>query len=83
MVGGHSNTFLYNGTQPSKEKIIGNYPTEIRQKSGKIVPVGQAYAYTKYLGHLILTFDENGDLKRSFGNPILLTQDRPQGNIFF
>ena len=82
MVGGHSHTFLYNGTKPSKpEEIIGNYPTEIKQSNGKIVPVVQAYAYTKYLGHLILTFDEDGNLKRSHGNPILLTQDLPQGNI--
>ena len=83
MVGGHSNTFLYNGPQPSEEKIYGSYPTEIQQTNGKIVPVVQAYAYTKYLGHLVLTFDENGDLKQSYGNPILLTQDLPQGNIFF
>jgi len=78
VVGGHTNTFLYNGIKPSKEKIVGNYPTEVRQTSGKIVPVVQAYAYTKYLGHLVLTFDENGNLNRSYGDPILLTQDLPE-----
>ena len=81
MVGGHTNTFLYNGIKPSKEKIVGKYPTEIKQTSGKIVPVVQAYAYNKYLGHLVLTFDENGNLNRSRGNPILLTQDLPQGEL--
>jgi len=78
VVGGHSNTFLYTGDKPSSEKIIGPYPTEIKQTSGKIVPVVQAYAYTKYLGHLVLTFDDDGNLDTFNGNPILLTQDLPQ-----
>lgn len=54
VVGGHSNTFLYNGVQPDAENIIGPYPTVVTQKSGKKVPVVQAFAYTKYLGHLKL-----------------------------
>lgn len=54
VVGGHSNTFLYNGRQPDVESIDGPYPTVVTQKSGKKVPVVQAYAYTKYLGHLKL-----------------------------
>lgn len=55
VIGGHTNTFLYNGTQPDLEKIEGPYPTMVRQKSGKMVPVVQAYAYTKYLGRLRVT----------------------------
>lgn len=54
VIGGHSNTFLYNGRQPDVETIAGPYPTVVTQKSGKKVPVVQAYAYTKYLGHLKL-----------------------------
>ena len=79
VVGGHSNTFLYNGPQPSSEKIVGPYATEIQQENGKIVPVVQAYAHTKYLGHLVLTFDQNGNLTRFDGNPIILSQNLPQG----
>ena len=40
VVGGHTNTFLYNGTQPSNEKIMGNYPTEIKQTSVKTILPG-------------------------------------------
>ena len=55
VVGGHSNTFLYNGKQPDAEPIEGPYPTIVTQKSGKKVPVVQAFAYTKYLGYLKLS----------------------------
>ena len=41
----------------------------------------QAYAYAKYLGHLVLTFDEGGKLINYDGNPILLKQDLPQGKL--
>merc|ERR1712156_488959 len=78
VVGGHSNTFLYNGPQPSSEKIVGPYPKVIQQENGKKVPVVQAYAHTKYLGHLVLTFDQNGNLTHFDGNPILLSQNLPQ-----
>lgn len=52
VIGGHTNTFLYNGTKPDSENIDGPYPTMVAQPSGKMVPVVQAYAYTKYLGRL-------------------------------
>lgn len=52
VIGGHTNTFLYNDEQPDRERIDGPYPTIIHQDSGKQVPVVQAYAYTKYLGKL-------------------------------
>ena len=79
VVGGHSHTFLYTGKEPSIEKAQGNYPTLISQESGKVVPVVQAYCYTKYLGHLELQFDEEGELLKPvetlgvwFAQPILL-----------
>ena len=49
------------------------------QSNGKEVPVVQAYAYSKYLGYLNLTFNNSGDLIKYKGNPILLSQDKPQG----
>ena len=83
VVGGHSNTFLYSGDKPSNEPIEGPYPTLINQtgSTAKVVPVVQAYAYTKYLGYLKLTFDKNGDLKRHEGQPILLSQNYTEGKI--
>ncbi|KAJ8956608.1 hypothetical protein NQ317_012337 [Molorchus minor] len=78
VVGGHTNTFLWNGAQPDAEKPEDLYPTVITQASGKKVPVVQAYAYTKYLGRLNLTFDDNGELTYFAGQPELLDSSIPQ-----
>ncbi|XP_056630201.1 protein 5NUC-like isoform X2 [Diorhabda sublineata] len=78
VIGGHTNTFLWNGAQPDTEAIEGPYPTMVKQPSGKVVPVVQAYAYTKYLGRLNVTFDDNGELVVSSGQPILLDNLTPQ-----
>lgn len=78
VVGGHTNTFLYTGTTPSTEPKVGAYPTIVRQSSGKQVPVVQAYAFGKYLGRLVLTFNERGDVSAWKGNPILLDNTIPQ-----
>ena len=73
VVGGHSNTFLYNGDPPSVETPEGPYPFMVEQEaSGKMVPVVQAFAYTKYLGVLRLQFNDVGDVTGLSGNPILL-----------
>lgn len=78
VVGGHTNSFLWNGEQPDTERIDGPYPTVVTQSSGKQVPVVQAYAYTKYLGVLNCTFDSNGDLTSFAGQPILVDTTIPQ-----
>jgi 5'-nucleotidase len=63
VVGGHSHTFLYNGDTPSNENSQGSYPTYVEHSEGKVIPVVQAYAYTKYMGHLKVNFDlSTGDL---------------------
>ena len=79
VVGGHSHTFLYTGHPPSVEKPKGPYPTYVTQPGGRIVPVVQAYCYTKYIGHLELAFDKNGELMEpvpergvKFAEPVLL-----------
>jgi 5'-nucleotidase len=68
VVGGHSHSLL-SATDP---KRIGAYPTWVDAPGGGMVPVVQAYAYGKYLGHLVLTFDDAGALKFAEGNTILL-----------
>ncbi|XP_049876221.1 uncharacterized protein LOC126373907 [Pectinophora gossypiella] len=78
VIGGHTNTFLWNGTSPDVENPEGPYPTLVKQASGRQVPVVQAYAYTKYLGKLHLTFDEDGEIVHIDGNPILLDKSIPQ-----
>lgn len=78
VIGGHSNTFLWNGTSPDSEKSLGYYPTYVTQSSGKQVPVVQAYAYTKYLGKLHMVFDKKGELLSADGVPVLLDKTIPQ-----
>lgn len=72
VVGGHTNTFLYTGMDPSTEPKVADYPAVVRQASGREVPVVQAYAFGKYLGKLTLSFDSRGEVTGWRGNPILL-----------
>lgn len=78
VVGGHSHSFLWNGAGPDSEEPEGPYPTYVTQASGKIVPVVQAYAYTKYLGKLHLLFNADDELITSSGAPILLDNTVPE-----
>ena len=81
VVGGHTNTFLYTGEPPSSEQPEGPYPMMVKQEAtGKMVPVVQAYAYTKYLGILRLQFDDEGELLSVGGSPLLLDSSIEQGN---
>uniref|UniRef100_A0AB38ZEE9 Venom 5-prime nucleotidase 1 n=1 Tax=Ectomocoris sp. TaxID=3104572 RepID=A0AB38ZEE9_9HEMI len=78
VVGGHTDTFLYTGTPPDKERPALEYPLMVQQPSGKKVPVVQAYGYTKYLGKLDLVWDDNYQLVSATGNPILLNASLPK-----
>ena len=83
IIGGHSNTFLYNGIEPSIETSIGDYPTVIQISGGKKVFVAQAYAYSKYLGSLDFIFDEEGNAELDGKqNPILLDAEFPRGKFY-
>lgn len=63
---------MYSGQQPDIEAPYDTYPVNVIQQNGKIVPVVQSYAYTKYLGYLSLEFDSSGNLIEIDGTPILL-----------
>lgn len=78
VIGGHTNTFLWNGASPDLENQEGPYPTVVKQASGRTVAVVQAYAYTKYIGKLYLMFDSQGEMIKYDGNPILLDKSVPQ-----
>lgn len=61
VIGGHSHTKMLNdGKSLAYPQMVGN------------VPIAQAYAYSKYVGKLTVTFDKNGNLISSSGDPILL-----------
>ena len=63
IVGGHSNTLLSN----TSDRAYGPYPLMVGD-----TPVVQAYAYSKYLGHLTVTFDDDGNVVSATGEPFLL-----------
>ncbi|MEC8580069.1 MAG: 5'-nucleotidase C-terminal domain-containing protein [Pseudomonadota bacterium] len=62
VVGGHSHTKFSN-----TEEGAMAYPTMVGD-----VPVVQAYAYSKYVGHLTLVFDDAGNVTSATGDTILL-----------
>jgi 5'-nucleotidase len=62
IVGGHSHTLLSN-----TEEGAPAYPTMAGD-----VPIVQAGAYSKYLGHLTLTFDAEGNVLEATGDTMLL-----------
>ncbi|KAK0166412.1 hypothetical protein PV328_004835 [Microctonus aethiopoides] len=73
IVGGHSHTFLYSGTQPFIDEPEDDYPVVVTQKyTNRTVLIVQAAAFTKYLGNLTVWFNENGEIEDWDGNPILL-----------
>jgi 5'-nucleotidase len=62
IVGGHSHTLMSN----TEDGTLA-YPTMVGT-----VPVVQAYAYSKYVGHLTLVFDDAGNVISATGDTILL-----------
>ena len=68
VVGGHSHSLLGDNAL----RASGPYPTLVKNPSGKMVPVVTAYAYTQYLGRLVLNFDDDGNLKSASGSPLRL-----------
>ncbi|XP_065444261.1 5'-nucleotidase isoform X2 [Chrysemys picta bellii] len=59
----------------------GNYPFLVKSDDGRQVPVVQAYAFGKYLGYLNVTFDDQGNVIRTSGNPILLNSSIPEDRV--
>ncbi|MGB0506433.1 MAG: 5'-nucleotidase C-terminal domain-containing protein [Pikeienuella sp.] len=68
VVGGHSHTYL----SASDPKRKGAYPTWVTNTEGTLVPVVQAYAYSKYVGELTVDFDDDGNLLFAEGDAHLL-----------
>ena len=61
------------------EHPSGPYPTMVTQPDTKrIVPVVQAYAYTKYLGFFKMKFDDKGEMVAWKGAPRLLDESYEQ-----
>jgi 5'-nucleotidase len=67
IVGGHTHTLFSN----TVEGAPFTYPLMVDGPDGP-VPIVQAGAYSKYLGHLELTFDESGAVTEATGDSLLL-----------
>ena len=63
IIGGHSHTLLSN----TDEDAAGPYPTIAAD-----TPIVQAGAYSKYLGEIVVTFDDEGKVTAAEGDTILL-----------
>ncbi|MGR3756761.1 MAG: bifunctional metallophosphatase/5'-nucleotidase [Tranquillimonas sp.] len=63
IVGGHDNSLLSNTIEDAK----GPYPVMVGDTA-----IVQAYAYSKFLGELNITFDDDGKIVEAMGEPILL-----------
>ncbi|CAN5675974.1 bifunctional UDP-sugar hydrolase/5'-nucleotidase [soil metagenome] len=68
VVGGHSHTLFSNGIEDAPYA----YPHMVEGPDGRQVPVVQAGAYSKYLGHLTLTFDAEGNVTQAEGDTMLI-----------
>uniref|UniRef100_A0A336KUY8 apyrase n=1 Tax=Culicoides sonorensis TaxID=179676 RepID=A0A336KUY8_CULSO len=75
IVGGHSHTFLYTGPPPGEDIPVDVYPVVEEQPDGRKVYIVQASAFTKYVGELTAWFDQAGNIVRTEGNPIYLSND--------
>lgn len=79
----YNETVCFTDHPPSTEQVTSEYPTTVTQKSGKNVPVVQAYAYSKYLGRLIVEFDDEGNVINASGNTQLLDHQVKKGKRQF
>ncbi len=68
IVGGHSHTLFSNTDAEAPYR----YPLMVTGPDGQAVPIVQAGAYSKYLGHLTLSFDDAGKLTAATGDTMLL-----------
>ncbi|MCB1351368.1 MAG: 5'-nucleotidase C-terminal domain-containing protein [Rhodobacteraceae bacterium] len=68
IVGGHSHTLYANDLDGAAYP----YPDMVAGPDGAGVPIVQAGAYSKYLGHLVLEFDAEGNVISATGAPVLL-----------
>ncbi len=68
VVGGHSNTVFSNWV----EGALYPYPLMVDGPEGYVTPVVSAGAYSKYLGHAVLEFDDAGGVVDASGDLMVL-----------
>ena len=66
VIGGHSHTYL-SSSNPSRQ---GPYPIWVDNAAGGLTPVVQAGSLGRYLGHLVLDLDDDGNMTFASGDTI-------------
>uniref|UniRef100_A0A182JMY7 Apyrase n=1 Tax=Anopheles atroparvus TaxID=41427 RepID=A0A182JMY7_ANOAO len=78
VVGGHSHTFLYNGsTETFPDRAEDTYPVVVEHSAGRRTLIVQAASYAKYVGRITLYFDGDGNVSDWEGNPEFLDETVP------
>ncbi|XP_058453625.1 apyrase-like [Malaya genurostris] len=79
VVGGHSHTFLYNGSATDlPDAPEDTYPIVVQHSTGQKTLVVQASCFTKFIGRITAYFDDSGDVADWEGNPVYLDESIPQ-----
>lgn len=76
IIGGDSHTLLgdftrYGKTPTDNFGAKGPYPTQIKNKEGNTVCIGQSWEYTKAVGIMDISFDNAGNVKNCAGSQII------------
>ncbi|KAF9901523.1 hypothetical protein EC991_006060 [Linnemannia zychae] len=74
IVGGHSHSYLGDPLNPLSQ---GPYPTIIKNLKGKNTLIVQAFCWGRYIGHLDVVFNPEGEIVSWKGEPILVENSLP------
>ncbi|KFH68573.1 hypothetical protein MVEG_05384 [Podila verticillata NRRL 6337] len=69
IVGGHSHSYLGDPKNPDYE---GPYPTVIKNQKGDNTLIVQAFCWGRYIGHLDVVFNPEGQIVQWEGAPVLV-----------
>lgn len=72
IVGGHSHTLLQKGDPVGPDVAADTYPIVYTNDNNHKTLIVQASAYTKYIGDLIVYFNDEGEIQEYEGNTIFL-----------
>ncbi len=82
IVGGHSHTPLGTPDLPGWPKATAQYPTYVKDAEGTDVAVVQAWEWGKVIGHLNVSFDAQGKVKKIFNaKPIVVDESVPEDSV--
>ncbi|XP_071051962.1 5'-nucleotidase-like [Onthophagus taurus] len=74
IIGSGSNMLMYNGKPPLNDSnhVTSSYPSIIKLSDDSLIPIAHSYINGKYLGELIVKFNDNKELIGIKGNLILM-----------